>query len=123
MKASLASSLAVISAATTVLAAPRSHAGVGRRQNDCPPLHVLGSRETTAPPGFGSAQGVVDSIVKANEGATSEAIIYPAAGGSNAEYASSVTAGIRAVVSQTMNFRLACPSTRMVLVGYSQVRN
>lgn len=121
MKASLATSLAVISAAATALAAPSSHAGVGRRQNDCPSVHVFGARETTAPPGFGTSQAVVDAIVGANEGATSEAIVYPAAGGS--EYAGSVTAGIEAVVNQTMRFRLACPSTRMVMVGYSQVRD
>lgn len=120
MKASLATSLAVLSAAATVRAAPSSHAGVGRRQNDCPPVHVFGARETTAPPGFGASQAVVDSIVQANEGATSEAIIYPAAGG--ADYASSVTAGIGAVVNQTMSFRLACPATKLVMVGYAQVR-
>lgn len=122
MKASVATSLAVISAAVAVLAAPSSHAGVlGRRQNECPPVHVLGARETTAPPGFGTAQAVVDSIVQANKGATSEAIVYPAA--SDGEYASSVAAGISAVVDQTRSFRLACPSTKLVMVGYSQVRD
>lgn len=121
MRASLATSLAVIPTAATVLAAPSSHAGVVRRQNDCPPIHVFGARETTAPPGFGTSQAVVDSIVQANPGATSEAIDYPAAGGS--DYASSVTAGIDAVVNQTMSFRLACPASQLVMVGYSQVRD
>jgi acetylxylan esterase len=59
----------------------------------CPPIHVFGARETTAPPGYGSAGTFVNLILNAHAGATAEAIVYPAAGGTNAQYAASVQAG------------------------------
>lgn len=60
-----------------------------------PNIHVFGARETTAPAGFGSAGTVVSLILNAHPGVTSEAIDYPAAGGSS--YGSSVVAGVTAV--------------------------
>ena len=89
-----------------------------RQQTTCPQLHVLGARETTSPQGFGTSQAVVDLVIKAFPGTTSEAIVYPAAGGP--AYASSVTDGIAAVINQTQTFARQCPGSRMVLVGYSQ---
>lgn len=59
----------------------------------CPNIHVFGARETTAPPGYGSAGTFVDLILNDHPGATSQAIVYPAAGGTNAAYASSVQNG------------------------------
>jgi acetylxylan esterase len=88
------------------------------RQQSCPDIHVFGARETTASPGFGSSQTVVNLVMNAFPGTTSEAIIYPAAGGMN--YSSSVTQGIQAIVSQTRTFASRCSSTKFVLVGYSQ---
>lgn len=91
----------------------------GTRRQSCPNIHVFGARETTAPPGFGSASTVVDLIKQANSGATSESIIYPAAGGN--VYAASVTAGVAAVANQTKTFSQMCPESKIVMVGYSQV--
>ncbi|KAI2619438.1 hypothetical protein GGS26DRAFT_334419 [Hypomontagnella submonticulosa] len=71
--------LSVIALGAIVLA-PVADAAQTRRQN-CPSVHIFGARETTAPPGFGSASTVVNLIQRANNGATSEPIIYPAAGG------------------------------------------
>lgn len=85
---------------------------------DCPAVHVFGARETTAPPGFGTASSVVESIVDAFPGATSEAIDYPAAG--DDQYAASVQAGVKAVVDQVDSFVADCPDSQVVLVGYSQ---
>ncbi|KAL3426799.1 acetyl xylan esterase [Phlyctema vagabunda] len=84
----------------------------------CPDLHVFGARETTASAGFGSAGTVVNLILNAYPGATSEAIIYPAAGGDS--YGTSVVAGVKAVTSQVTAFTQTCPNTKVVLVGYSQ---
>jgi acetylxylan esterase len=94
------------------------------RQN-CPPIHVFGARETTAGPGYGSSATVVNLVVGAHSGATSEAINYPACGGQascgGASYASSVQQGVSAVTSAVNNFNSQCPNSQIVLVGYSQV--
>ncbi|EJD45908.1 Acetylxylan esterase At 0.90 angstrom resolution [Auricularia subglabra TFB-10046 SS5] len=90
----------------------------------CPQVHVFGARETTAPPGLGSAAPVVQSIVNAFPGATSEVINYPACGGQaqcgGISYANSVKMGVQAVASQVNAFNARCAGTRLVLVGYSQ---
>ncbi|KAL7629141.1 hypothetical protein AAE478_000660 [Parahypoxylon ruwenzoriense] len=94
-------------------------AGVDKaRGQSCPKIHIFGARETTAPPGFGSALTVVNLVQQANDGATSESIVYPAAGGNM--YAASVTAGVAAVANQTNMFNQMCPESRIVMVGYSQ---
>lgn len=90
-----------------------------QQQQNCPSIRIFGARETTAPPGLGSASTVVNLIQQANNGSTSESIVYPAAGGN--AYGASVTAGVAAVANQTSVFNLACPDTRIVVVGYSQV--
>jgi hypothetical protein len=87
----------------------------------CPNIHVFGARETTAPAGFGSSGTVINLILNAHPGATSEAINYPAAGGDS--YGASVVAGVQAVTSQVATFANQCPDTMIVLVGYSQVCN
>ena len=86
----------------------------------CPQLHVIAARETTAPPGFGAAQTLVDLITHSFPGTTSEAIIYPAAGSSNQNYSLSVTAGVLAVLAQVTRFAAQCPETVLVMHGYSQ---
>ncbi|KZT33667.1 Acetylxylan esterase At 0.90 angstrom resolution, partial [Sistotremastrum suecicum HHB10207 ss-3] len=90
----------------------------------CPQVHVFGARETTAPPGYGTSQSVVQSIVNAYPGATSEAIVYPACGGQSScgdvSYADSVIQGVEAVQAAVDGFNSKCPNTFLVLVGYSQ---
>ncbi|KAI0028086.1 catalytic core domain of acetyl xylan esterase [Vararia minispora EC-137] len=90
----------------------------------CPNVHVFGARETTAPPGFGSAAPVVQAILNSVPGATSEAINYPACGGQSTcggiSYAQSVIDGVNAVASQVNTFNARCPQTELVLIGYSQ---
>jgi acetylxylan esterase len=58
-------------------------------------------------------------ILKAFPGATSEAIVYPAAPGK--AYGASVKAGIAAVVNQTTSFNARCPNSIIIMHGYSQV--
>ncbi|XXG94857.1 hypothetical protein Hte_001116 [Hypoxylon texense] len=102
---------------SAILSASATVAGETRRQS-CPKVHIFGARETTAPPGFGSASTVVNLVQQANSGATSESIVYPAAGGS--VYAASVTAGVAAVANQTKAFNQMCPESKIVMIGYSQ---
>ena len=91
----------------------------------CPQVHVFGARETTAPPGYGTAGSVVTSIENAFPGSTAEVINYPACGGQSScggvSYANSVIEGVSAVASQVNSFNERCPDTVLVLVGYSQV--
>ncbi|KAL2173068.1 carbohydrate esterase family 5 protein [Thermothelomyces heterothallicus CBS 202.75] len=108
-------------------------------RQSCPEVHVFGARETTAPPGYGTSQGLVNMVVQAYPGATSEAINYPACGGqascggidasdpetapdckSSASYNSSANQGTQAVVSAVTSFNQRCPDTKIVLIGYSQ---
>ena len=89
-------------------------------RQSCPQIHVFGARETTASPGYGEADTVVNEILNSHSGATAEAIDYPASG-SNPSYSESVQEGTSAVCSQVSSFAQQCPDTQLVLVGYSQV--
>ncbi|KAK0711078.1 catalytic core domain of acetyl xylan esterase from Trichoderma Reesei [Lasiosphaeris hirsuta] len=84
----------------------------------CPEVHVFGARETTTPPGFGTSQTLIDLLIKRFPSTTAEAIVYPAAGGD--EYSKSVGTGILAVVRQTAAFAVRCPSSIIIMHGYSQ---
>jgi acetylxylan esterase len=110
----------VLSSAALAFASP-----VELQKRACPPIHVFGARETTASPGYGSAGTVVNKILAAHSGATAEAINYPACGGGSAcggvSYSNSVKQGTAAVVSAVSAFAKQCPSTELVIVGYSQV--
>ncbi|EOD45287.1 Acetyl xylan esterase [Neofusicoccum parvum] len=101
--------------AGSALAAPVEN---NEKRAACANIHVFGARETTASPGFGSAGTVVNLILNAHPGATSEAITYPAAGGNS--YGSSVQAGTKAVAQAVTSYAQSCPDSQIVLVGYSQ---
>lgn len=62
---------ALLLLARSLLASPIDVENVAKRQS-CPNIHVFGARETTAPAGYGSSITVVDEILNAHSGATSE---------------------------------------------------
>ncbi|KAH8880718.1 Acetylxylan esterase At 0.90 angstrom resolution [Thozetella sp. PMI_491] len=95
-------------------------AGAVIRVNICPAIHIFGARETTLPQGFGTTKVLIDLIQRVFPGATAEEIIYPAAGGTNAEYAASVTQGVAAVRNQLDDFQSQCPNSIVIMHGYSQ---
>lgn len=91
----------------------------------CPKVYVFGARETTAPAGYGTAGGLVNQVKSAFSGAGSEAINYPACGGQSqcggVSYDNSASQGTAAVVKAVTAYNQKCPSTQIVLIGYSQV--
>jgi acetylxylan esterase len=93
-------------------------------RQSCPGVHIFGARETTAPAGYGTSQGLVNMVKQAYSGATSEAINYPACGGQSqcggVSYDQSASQGTAAVVSAVTSFNQRCPDTKIVLIGYSQ---
>lgn len=113
----------VVAAAQALLAAGNPVPEVQERQS-CPGVHVFGARETTVSQGFGSSGTVVNLITGTYSGSTSEAIVYPACGGQascgSVSYADSVKQGVNAVVTAVNAYAAKCPSTSLVLVGYSQ---
>ncbi|KAJ9606868.1 carbohydrate esterase [Cladophialophora chaetospira] len=109
-----------LGAAALLAVAPSAFSNPIEGRQSCPNIHIFGARETTAPAGYGSAGTFVNLILNAYPGATAEAINYPAAGGTNAAYASSVQQGTQNVANQINNFNKQCPNTKLVVVGYSQ---
>ncbi|KAL7803571.1 carbohydrate-binding module family 1 protein [Trichoderma aethiopicum] len=103
-------------------ASPVDGETVVKRQ--CPGIHVFGARETTVSQGYGSSATVVNLVIQAHPGTTSEAIVYPACGGQAScggiSYANSVVNGTNAAATAINNFHNSCPDTQLVLVGYSQ---
>ncbi|KAK3306286.1 cutinase [Chaetomium strumarium] len=93
-------------------------------RQSCPSIHIFGARETTAPAGYGTSQGLVNMVKQAYAGSTSEAINYPACGGQaqcgGVSYDQSAQRGTQAVVQAVTSLNQRCPNTKIVLIGYSQ---
>ncbi|KAK5654248.1 hypothetical protein OQA88_7423 [Cercophora sp. LCS_1] len=91
------------------------------KRQSCPSVHVFGARETTVSPGYGSAGTVVNQILAAYPGSTSEAISYPACGGQSScggvQYGASAAQGTTAVANAVNSFHQRCPNTQLVLGG------
>src|SRR5215208_1309624 len=85
----------------------------------CPDVEIVFARGTTEPPGVGGVgQAFVDSL-RSQLGGRSVgvyAIDYPA----TRDFARSTTAGVNDASARIQSMAANCPSTRMVLGGYSQ---
>lgn len=96
-------------------------------RQSCPKVYIFGARETTVAQsnGFGTAGGLVSQVQAAYPGAGAEAIVYPACGGQascgSVSYDSSQSQGTAAVIKAVTAYNQKCPSTQIVLIGYSQV--
>lgn len=92
----------------------------------CPPVHILAARGTGVPPGYDLLLPLVEELKSRHPGATSEAIVYPACGGEPScggiPYGHSARLGTAAVARAVNDFRAMCPRTKLVLMGYSQVK-
>jgi acetylxylan esterase len=96
-------------------------------RQSCPKVYIFGARETTVAQsnGFGTAAGLVNQVKAAYSGSGAEAIVYPACGGQSScggvSYDNSQSQGTAAVVKAVTAYNQKCPSTQIVLIGYSQV--
>lgn len=95
--------------------------------------HVIGARGSGQPSGFGDQVGPVvrsisDATLAVGRSVTSEALDYPAISIAdslglaliNGEYDASVRAGVNSLWAAVGRVARTCPSTDIVLVGYSQ---
>ncbi|KAK4082061.1 hypothetical protein PCL_06909 [Purpureocillium lilacinum] len=87
------------------------------RQESCAQIHLLVARGSTEPPGDGQLGSLAARIIRAHQGATQEAIDYPALLN---PYSTSVRAGTAAVLNQLTAYVRRCPNSMVVLLGYSQ---
>src|SRR3954464_1759868 len=85
----------------------------------CPEVEIVFARGTTEPPGVGGVgQAFVDSL-RSHLGARSAgvyAVDYPA----STDFDSSTPVGVNDASTHIRSMAVTCPSTRMVLGGYSQ---
>lgn len=120
---SIKTALALLLSQALLTTNSQANGAIVKRQ--CPGIHVFGARETTVSAGYGSSATVVNLIIAAHPGTTSEALDYPACGGQSScgsiPYNTSVVDGINAAVTAINSFHTSCPNTQLVLVGYSQV--
>ncbi|CZT12284.1 probable Acetylxylan esterase 2 [Rhynchosporium agropyri] len=93
-------------------------------RQSCPKIHIFGARETSAPPGYGTAGVTVNLVLKAYPGSTAEVVSYPACGGQAScggkSYSASALEGTRTVANLVNAYNTKCPTTQIVLIGYSQ---
>ncbi|KAL0633627.1 hypothetical protein Q9L58_007451 [Maublancomyces gigas] len=85
---------------------------------DCAPVHIIAARATGEPPGPGIIGTLIDAVKHySSQYITTDFVEYPA---TLLNYADSSAAGTAALKAQLTNQVAACPSQKIVLVGYSQ---
>ena len=120
--------VAVVLALIAALAVPAQSGVV-----PCPDAHVIGARGSGQPPGFGEqaapvVESVVDTLESRGQDVTTAPLDYPAISVSDSfglvlltgAYDQSVRAGAIELIARLAQFGRECPTTEIVLVGYSQ---
>lgn len=101
-------------------------AGLAVAHPNCPRVHIIGARETTAPQSnpYGTATALVNQVLATYPGSAAEAIVYPACSGQEAcggvQFPDSVAQGTAAVIKAVNTYNAKCPHTQIILIGYSQ---
>ena len=89
-----------------------------QRQSSCAPVHIIAARGSTEAPGPGAMASLAALIQAAYPGTDLESINYPA---KLFPYDDSSAQGTAATTSQLTNYVNACPNSKIVMIGYSQV--
>lgn len=82
----------------------------------CAPVHLIVARGSFEPQGEGITASLSTAIKKALPGTTSEALVYPAV----IPYLGSLSKGTANLKDLIAKYTEACPSSKLVLIGYSQ---
>lgn len=84
----------------------------------CAPVHIIAARASGEAPGAGIIGTLVSAVIEdSSQSISTSVVVYPA---TLANYASSSAAGTAALTAQLTAQVAACPSQKIVLVGYSQ---
>lgn len=80
-------------------------------------VHMIVARASLEPPGFGVLANISTRVMQALPGSNAEAVVYPA---TLDNYPTSEGQGVAAMTQLADSYAKACPSSKMVLMGYSQ---
>ncbi|KAB8213313.1 cutinase [Aspergillus novoparasiticus] len=108
---------------TAIYGLPFTQDSADGQKNNCSPIHLFVARGTTEPPGDGMMHSLAQRIIAdlGSNRADREAIDYPATGlGEYTAYMDSVRKGSEAIALQVTNYTNRCPTSKLVLLGYSQ---
>jgi len=107
----LLGTVVVASPITSPIMVPRQAGG------GCSAVHVVVARASTEPQGEGLTGSLSSSVKRAIPGTTSEAVVYTA---KLAPYGPSEIQGVANAKSQVAAYVKKCPTSKIVLMGYSQ---
>jgi acetylxylan esterase len=82
----------------------------------CAPVHIIASRASGEAPGEGIIGSFSTLVKQMIPGSTSEALVYPA----SMPYSGSIPIGVTNLKSAIASYSSACPTSKLVLMGYSQ---
>jgi hypothetical protein len=85
----------------------------------CPPVHVIAARASMEAPGEGVMGSLATCVKNSISAATSEGLNYPAAVD---DYLASAANGTANLMKSVTAFVQQCPEAKLVLLGYSQVK-
>lgn len=88
------------------------------QHTNCTAVHMIVARASTEPPGTGIIGQVAQQVQAQTPGSDIIAVDYPA---TLSDYVNSESAGVTAMTKLVTDYATACPNSKLVLMGYSQV--